>query len=190
MSLEYIRNYYKVPAEPGRRVTYTGGTTPIDGTIVGAKGQYLVLHLENEPKPHHAPFHPTWKIEYSDTIGSIPDIQSDRPLSKRNSKPAAVTSNISTQTEVMTTSFTSSVPSPTGTGSNASVNTQVVIPRTNPMNLTILSGDCRDILIDLPDASVQCCVTSPPYWKLRDYNGNPRQIGQEPTPIKTSSQGW
>lgn len=54
--------------------------------------------------------------------------------------------------------------------------------------LTILSGDCRDILIDLPDASVQCCVTSPPYWKLRDYNGNPRQIGQEPTPeefIKT-----
>lgn len=56
------------------------------------------------------------------------------------------------------------------------------------MNLTILSGDCRDILIDLPDASVQCCVTSPPYWKLRDYNGNPRQIGQEPTPeefIKT-----
>ena len=30
-------------------------------------------------------------------------------------------------------------------------------------------GDCRDILPTLPDKSVQCCVTSPPYLGLRSY---------------------
>jgi site-specific DNA-methyltransferase (adenine-specific) len=34
---------------------------------------------------------------------------------------------------------------------------------------------------EMPDESVQCCVTSPPYWGLRDY-GHPDQIGQEETP--------
>lgn len=33
----------------------------------------------------------------------------------------------------------------------------------------ILHGDCREIMRTLPDASVQCCVTSPPYYGLRDY---------------------
>jgi DNA modification methylase len=32
-----------------------------------------------------------------------------------------------------------------------------------------LQGDCRDILKTLPDQSVHCVVTSPPYWGLRDY---------------------
>ena len=36
-------------------------------------------------------------------------------------------------------------------------------------NVTILQGDCRTILPLLPDESVHCCVTSPPYWGLRDY---------------------
>jgi DNA modification methylase len=35
--------------------------------------------------------------------------------------------------------------------------------------LSILTGDCRDILPTLEAGSVQCCVTSPPYWGLRDY---------------------
>jgi site-specific DNA-methyltransferase (cytosine-N4-specific) len=35
--------------------------------------------------------------------------------------------------------------------------------------LDILGGDCRDILPTLPAGSVQCCVSSPPYWGLRDY---------------------
>ena len=47
--------------------------------------------------------------------------------------------------------------------------------------ITILNGDCRDVLRTLPDASVQCCVTSPPYFNLRDY-GVAGQIGLEPTP--------
>ena len=45
---------------------------------------------------------------------------------------------------------------------------------------TLLSGDARD-LSHLPAASVDCVVTSPPYWKRRDY-GHPDQLGQEPTP--------
>lgn len=37
------------------------------------------------------------------------------------------------------------------------------------MSGSILVGDCRDVLPTLPDASVHCCVTSPPYWGLRSY---------------------
>lgn len=46
----------------------------------------------------------------------------------------------------------------------------------------IYCGDCRDILnLCIAEKSVQCCVTSPPYFGLRDY-GNAAQIGLEPTP--------
>ncbi len=49
------------------------------------------------------------------------------------------------------------------------------------MAVKILAGDCREVLKTVPDESVNCCVTSPPYWGLRDY-GHAAQIGQEPTP--------
>jgi DNA modification methylase len=39
------------------------------------------------------------------------------------------------------------------------------------------------MLKTLPESFVQCCVTSPPYWGLRNY-GHEKQIGQEPTPEK------
>jgi DNA modification methylase len=45
----------------------------------------------------------------------------------------------------------------------------------------IIAGDCIAGMQTLPDASVHCCVTSPPYWGLRDY-GHDGQIGLEPTP--------
>lgn len=45
----------------------------------------------------------------------------------------------------------------------------------------ILVGDVKDKLKELPDKSVNCVVTSPPYWGLRDY-GNQGQIGLEKTP--------
>jgi DNA modification methylase len=35
--------------------------------------------------------------------------------------------------------------------------------------VTIYQGDSRELLRQLPDESVHCCVTSPPYWGLRDY---------------------
>lgn len=45
----------------------------------------------------------------------------------------------------------------------------------------IIPGDVLDGLAQIPAGSVQCCVTSPPYWGLRDY-GVEGQIGLEPTP--------
>jgi DNA modification methylase len=49
------------------------------------------------------------------------------------------------------------------------------------MNVDILVGDCRQILAQMPDQSVHTCVTSPPYFGLRDY-GVDGQIGLEQTP--------
>jgi DNA modification methylase len=46
--------------------------------------------------------------------------------------------------------------------------------------LELLQGDCREVLPTLVAQSVQCCVTSPPYWGLRDY-GCHGQLGLEPT---------
>ena len=46
---------------------------------------------------------------------------------------------------------------------------------------TIHVGDALDVLRTLPDESVQCVVTSPPYFGLRDY-GHDGQIGLESTP--------
>ena len=48
------------------------------------------------------------------------------------------------------------------------------------MSVRILVGDCLERLRTLPDASVHCVVTSPPYWGLRDY-GVQGGIGLEPT---------
>jgi site-specific DNA-methyltransferase (adenine-specific) len=45
----------------------------------------------------------------------------------------------------------------------------------------IIPGDCIEGMRTLADGSVHCCVTSPPYWGLRDY-GHDGQIGLEGTP--------
>lgn len=55
------------------------------------------------------------------------------------------------------------------------------------MNTQILNGDCRETLKTLPDQSVHCCVTSPPYFGLRDY-GHDGQIGLEQSPEDFISQ--
>ncbi len=47
--------------------------------------------------------------------------------------------------------------------------------------IEILVGDNRDILPRFQSESVQCCITSPPYWGLRDYK-HPSQIGTEASP--------
>ncbi|GAA3624580.1 site-specific DNA-methyltransferase [Nonomuraea rosea] len=46
---------------------------------------------------------------------------------------------------------------------------------------TLYLGDAREVLAELPAGSVDCLVTSPPYYGLRDY-GVEGQYGQEPTP--------
>ena len=49
------------------------------------------------------------------------------------------------------------------------------------MKDTILFGDCRETLTAFIDKA-RCCITSPPYYGLRDYGGESKQIGQEDTP--------
>lgn len=49
------------------------------------------------------------------------------------------------------------------------------------MMLNLRLGDCLEVLRGMEDNSVHCCVTSPPYYGLRDY-GMDGQIGLEPTP--------
>lgn len=49
------------------------------------------------------------------------------------------------------------------------------------MTVRILRGDCREVLKTLPADSVHCCVSSPPYFALRDY-GADGQIGLEASP--------
>lgn len=51
------------------------------------------------------------------------------------------------------------------------------------MTVTIMIGDVREQLRKLPENSVHCIVTSPPYWGLRDY-GVEGQIGLEKTPAE------
>lgn len=61
---------------------------------------------------------------------------------------------------------------------NASENKKGI---TAKMSVKILIGDVMERIKELPDNSIDCCVTSPPYWGLRDY-GVDGQIGVEPTP--------
>lgn len=56
-----------------------------------------------------------------------------------------------------------------------------MIPFVADSDFTLYVGDVRILLAGLPDGSVDCCVTSPPYWGLRDY-GHDGQIGLEPSP--------
>lgn len=71
MSLDYIRDYYGVPAFEGTEITYAGerGKRHV-GVIVGAYegAAYLLVSLPDlydEP----VPMHPTWEIEYPVSAG-------------------------------------------------------------------------------------------------------------------------
>ena len=57
----------------------------------------------------------------------------------------------------------------------------MVIGESNIMRNTILYGDCRDTLKQF-DEQARTCVTSPPYYGLRNYGNEENQIGQENTP--------
>jgi DNA modification methylase len=47
--------------------------------------------------------------------------------------------------------------------------------------IQIIKGNCLDTLKTLPEQSINTCITSPPYWGLRDY-GEGEQLGLEDTP--------
>jgi site-specific DNA-methyltransferase (cytosine-N4-specific) len=50
-------------------------------------------------------------------------------------------------------------------------------------SVTLYHGDSLTVLREMPDASVDCCVTSPPYFGLRDY-GEEGQYGLESSPAE------
>ena len=52
-------------------------------------------------------------------------------------------------------------------------------PAVSDPDFDLYVGDCRDVLAELPARSIDCIVTSPPYWNLRDYGGEAEQIGLE-----------
>ncbi|WP_109527219.1 MULTISPECIES: hypothetical protein [Nocardia] len=64
MSMQYVRDYYKVPAKRGGRVRYTGDKEPRLGTITAARGGGLRIRLDGDKWA--MPFHPTWELEYLD----------------------------------------------------------------------------------------------------------------------------
>jgi len=61
----------------------------------------------------------------------------------------------------------------------APLENQVVEWPTDNHPVVVHHGDTRDVIRSIPDNSVQCAVTSPPYWGVRDY-GVKNQIGAEP----------
>lgn len=52
------------------------------------------------------------------------------------------------------------------------------ITSSNMKDVIIYIGDVKKVLQKMPDNIIDCVITSPPYWKQRDYK-NPLQIGQE-----------
>jgi|GEM_PF-3236192 len=57
----------------------------------------------------------------------------------------------------------------------------------NDKTVTLLHGDCLERLRDIPTGSVHCCLSSPPYFALRqylpkDHPDKAKEIGSEPTP--------
>lgn len=59
MSLEYIRDYYKVPAYEGARVRYCRN---VEGTITGASGPHILVLLDGDTEA--LPYHPSFELEY------------------------------------------------------------------------------------------------------------------------------
>lgn len=53
----------------------------------------------------------------------------------------------------------------------------MMIPYYDELGVQVFHGDALTVLRSLPDCSVQCCVTSPPYWGLRDYGTEPIVVG-------------
>lgn len=65
MALEYIREYYTVPAEIGRRVIVNGKP----GVIAAGRGNYIGVNFDQDKPGHISPCHPTWEVEYLDMGG-------------------------------------------------------------------------------------------------------------------------
>jgi len=63
VSLDYIRNHYRVSAEKGTRVWFKYADRK--GTIVGTSGAYISVLFDGDDEPRQ--LHPTWQLEYLET---------------------------------------------------------------------------------------------------------------------------
>lgn len=65
MSMDYIRRTYGVPAKRGARVQFTTAERAVQGTIVGARGQYLRVRWDESNRTDT--MHPNWMLVYLKT---------------------------------------------------------------------------------------------------------------------------
>ena len=66
MSCEYVKKYYSVPAEIGRRVVVNGES----GIIAQDRGNYIGVNFDKDKPGIISNCHPTWKVEYQE-IGIV-----------------------------------------------------------------------------------------------------------------------
>lgn len=55
---------------------------------------------------------------------------------------------------------------------------QTIVSHSTDLINKILNGNSLEVLKTIPNNSIDCCITSPPYWGLRDY-GHDEQLGNE-----------
>jgi hypothetical protein len=66
MSIQYVRDYYKVPAKRGGRIMFDGWRI---GTILSADGPYLRIRFDDRERKSHVEYvHPTWRVDYLDAV--------------------------------------------------------------------------------------------------------------------------
>lgn len=65
----YINQTYGLNCKRGGRVTYTGGSTPKSGTIVGVSGCHIRVVMDDNGID--LPYHPTWKMEHASATRAV-----------------------------------------------------------------------------------------------------------------------
>lgn len=75
---EYIKEYYKVPAEIGREILFNGKRK---GVIVSDMGNYIGVNFYDSKPEDIVPLHPVWRVEYLG-FGSIRKVKKSRMRSK------------------------------------------------------------------------------------------------------------
>jgi len=76
--MDYIRQYYSVPAEIGRDVTVSGRK----GTITSDKGAYIGVTFHDDKKLNSLPCHPTSEVVYLDSFTELKNLQTKNSRSK------------------------------------------------------------------------------------------------------------
>lgn len=63
MSMQHVRDHYRVPAKRGARVKFTWRDPGRLGTVVASCDQYLRVRFDDNPKVIET-VHPTWELEF------------------------------------------------------------------------------------------------------------------------------